>query len=93
MMIFLGSLIAAIICIVNISRKSSIGTGSGEWATRILSLVWILGGILFISGFTLYTFYLALLGALGGVSYYSTWGYGWVILLGVLVHGFDVAHL
>ena len=95
-MICIGSVIAAILCIVNMVQKRSIGTGSGEWFTRILSLVLILGAILFMSllfgPFSLFS----LLGwafSAGLLSSYTTWGYGWIILLGVMVHGFDAAHL
>ena len=92
-MIFIGSVIAAILCIVNMVQKRSIGTGSGEWFTRILSLVLILGAILFMSllfgPFSLFS----LLGWAFSAASYTTWGFGWIILLGVMVHGFDVAHL
>ena len=88
-MICIGSLIAVICCIVNMVQKRSIGIGQAQLFTRVLSLVWILGGLLFVTELFASGYW----GLVGEFGWSQSEGFSWVILFGIVIHGLDVAHL
>ena len=86
-LIFIGCVIVLILCILGVIGKNVI---SNVYLSRFVSLLWIIGGLLFVTQifdfqdwWTSYRAY----------SLRRSNGTEWIMFLGVMVHGYDVMSL